>query len=274
MDSGAHGGHVEGASDVGPTAPYGTSSPMTTTVPVQGSDTDKGGDLPAVEGAEFGESADEGEGGNGAHAGDISEEEELVLPEDVGVNEVVYLAVEVIQFLREELDVFVEAWEKRVEGALEAKGLGGSHVDELLSASEEGLEMGSLGVWEGAGIGSEGESEAGDDVGVDGIGLGESTGGASEVPDLSRVHNGSGYLMEATLQSERHLEATGGLHDNEGDIEVLGQLTDVSDTLRVVREPGGLVLGEDVKVEELTTDVDTHDRVLTHVIPFLQVRVV
>ena len=41
----------------------------------------------------------------------------------------------------------------------------------------------------------------------------------------------------------------------------------------VVWEPGGLVLGEDVKVEELTTDVDTHDRVLTHVIPFLQVRV-
>ena len=93
--------------------------------------------------------------------------------------------------MREELDVFVEAWEKRVEGALEAKGLGGSHVDELLSASEEGLEMGSLRVWEGAGIGSEGEGEAGDDVGVDGIGLGEPTGGASEVPDLSRVHNGS-----------------------------------------------------------------------------------
>ena len=48
---------------------------MTTTVPVQGSDTEKGGDLPTVEGAEFGECADEGEGGNGAHAGDISEEE-------------------------------------------------------------------------------------------------------------------------------------------------------------------------------------------------------
>ena len=58
VDPNAHGGHVEGASDVGPTAPYGTSTPMTTTVPVQGSDTDKGGDLPTVEGAEFGESAD------------------------------------------------------------------------------------------------------------------------------------------------------------------------------------------------------------------------
>ena len=56
----------------------------------KGADTDKGGDLPTVEGAEFGECADEGEGGNGAQ-GDISEEEELVLPEDVGVNEVVYL---------------------------------------------------------------------------------------------------------------------------------------------------------------------------------------
>ena len=86
VDSGAHGGHVEGASDVGPTAPYGMSSPMATTVTVQGSDTDKGGDLPTVEGAEFGESADEGEGGNGVLAGDISEEEELVLPEDVRVN--------------------------------------------------------------------------------------------------------------------------------------------------------------------------------------------
>ena len=47
--------------------------------------------------------------------------------------------------------MFVEAWEKRVEGVLEAKGLGGSHVDELLSASEEGLEMGSLRVWGGDG---------------------------------------------------------------------------------------------------------------------------
>ena len=36
------------------------------------------------------------------------------------------------------------------------------------------------------------KAKPGDDVGVDGIGLGESTGGASEVPDLSRVHNGSG----------------------------------------------------------------------------------
>ena len=75
VDSGAYGGHVECASDVGPSAPDGTSSPMSTTVPVQGSDTDKGGDLPAIEGAEFGECTDEGEGGNGADAGDISEEE-------------------------------------------------------------------------------------------------------------------------------------------------------------------------------------------------------
>ena len=176
--------------------------------------------------------------------------------------------------MREEVDVFMEAGKKRIEGTLEAKGLGSSHVDELLSAGEEGLEMGSLRVWEGACVGSEGKSEAGDGVGIDGIGLGEPTGGASEVPDLPGVHDCSRYLMEATLQSEGHLEATGGLHDNEGDIEVFGQLKDVSDTMRVIREPGGLVLGEYVKVEELTTDVDTHDRVLAHVIPFLQVRVV
>ena len=80
---------------------------MSTTVPVQGSDTDKGSDLPTVDGAEFGECTDEGEGENGAQAGGISEEEELVLPEDVGLNEVVYLAVEVLDLLREELDVFV-----------------------------------------------------------------------------------------------------------------------------------------------------------------------
>ena len=247
---------------------------MRATVPVQGSDAHKGGDLLTVEGAEFRESADEGKGGYGANAGDIPEEVELALPEGVGVNEVVYLSVEVVEFLGEEVDVFVEAGKKRIEGTLEAKGLGGFHVDELPSASEEGLEMGSLRVWERAGLGPEGEGEEGDGVGVDGIGLGQSTGGASEVPDLPGVHYCSRYLKKATLQSQGPLEAAGGLHDDEGDIEVLGQLKDLSDTLSIVGMSGGLVLGEDVKIEELTTDVDAYDGVLTHVIPFLQVRVV
>ena len=233
---------------------------MSATISVQGSDAHKGGDLLTVEGTEFGKGAYEGEGGHGAYTGDIHEEVELALPEGVGVNEVVNLAVQVIEFLGEEVDVFVEAGKKRIEGTIEAQGLGGSHVDELLSAGEEGLEMGSLRVWEGACLGSEGEGEAGD--------------GASEVPDPPGVHYCSRYLMKATLQSQGPLEAAGGLHDDEGDIEVLGQLKDLTDTLRVVWEAGGLVLGEDVKIEELTTDVDTHDRVLTHVIPFLQVRVV
>lgn len=261
VDSGAHGGHVKRASDVGPSAPDGASTPMSTTVPVQGSDTDKGGDLPTVEGAEFGEGADEGEGGYWAHTGDISEEVELVLPEDVGLNEVVYLPIQVIQFLGEELDVFVEAGKKRVDGALEAKGLGGSHVDELLSASQEGLEVGGLRVWEWAGVRPDGEGEAGDGVGVDGIGLGQPTGGACEVPDLPGVHNSCGELVEATLQSQGPLQTTGGLHDYEADIEFLGQLKDLSDTLGIVWVPVRLVLGKDVKVKELTTDVDSYNRV-------------
>ena len=134
---------------------------MSATISVQGSDADKGGDLLTVEGTEFGKGAYEGEGGHGAYTGDIHEEVELALPEGVGVNEVVNLLVQVIEFLGEEVDVFVEAGKKRIEGTIEAQGLGGSHVDELLSAGEEGLEMGSLRVWEGAGVGSEGEGEAG-----------------------------------------------------------------------------------------------------------------
>ena len=78
------------------------------------------------------------------------------------------------------------------------RGLGGS-VDELPSASEEGLEMGCLRVWERAGLGPEGEGEEGDGVGIDGIGLGQPTGGASEVPDLPGVHYCSRYLKKATL---------------------------------------------------------------------------
>ena len=101
VDSGAHGGHVEGASDVGPSAPL-EPLPLTTTVPVQGSEPT----AICLRFREPGESADD-EGGNGAHAGDISEEEELVLPEDVE-----NLAVD-IQFLREELDVFVLGEEGR-----------------------------------------------------------------------------------------------------------------------------------------------------------------
>ena len=274
MLSGTHGGHVEGTPDVSPTAPGGASTPMNATIPVQRSDTDKGGDLPAVKGAEFGESADEGEGGYGAYTRDILEEVVLGLPEGVGVNEVVYFSVQVEQFLGEELDVLMEPGEKGFEGPLDAKGLGGSHVDKLLSTGEEGLEMGGLRVWEGTSIGSEGKGKAGYDVGVDCVGLGQLAGGACEVPDLPGVHNGCGYLMYATLQGQGPLQATGGLHDDEGDIEVLGQLKDISDAFSVVSVPRGLVLWEDVQIQEATADVDTHDRVLAHVIPFLQVRVV
>ena len=43
--------------------------------------------------------------------------------------------------------MFTEAAKKWIEGTIEAKGLGGLLVDELPSASEEGLEMGCLRVW-------------------------------------------------------------------------------------------------------------------------------
>ena len=69
MGSGTHCGHVECGSDVSPAAPYGTSSLMSATVSVQGSDAHKGGDLLTVEGTEFGKGAYEGEGGYGAYTG-------------------------------------------------------------------------------------------------------------------------------------------------------------------------------------------------------------
>ena len=96
------------------------------------------------------------------------------------------------------------SWEKRVEGALEGRD---SAVLMSMSCFLRARRALRWAAW-GSGHSMMWASNR----------SGESTGGASEVPD-PRVHNG---LMEATLRS---LD-TGGLHDNEGDIEVL-QLTDV-----------------------------------------------
>ena len=168
MSSGAHCGHVECGSDVCPAAPYGTSSPMSATVSVQGSDAHKGGDLLTVEGTEFGKGA----------STRVKEDTEPI--PGTSMRRLSLPFQRELELMRSSISLSrsSSSWERKwmclwrlgrrgSRARLRRRDSAAFHVDELPSASEEGLEMGCLRVWERAGVGPEGKGEAGDGVGID-----------------------------------------------------------------------------------------------------------
>ena len=72
--------HVQDCADPGASAPNGTSASQCATVPVEGSLSHQGGDLPAVQGAQFRQVGQEGERELLSNAGDGAQEVVLLTP--------------------------------------------------------------------------------------------------------------------------------------------------------------------------------------------------
>ena len=146
VDSGAHGSHVESSPDVSPSSRDAPSAPVGSAVSVKWCYSHKGGYLPSIEASQFGKSAHQGERGDLAHAGNVPEQLHLCIPAFAALDQIVYLRVEVLEFLPQELDVSVKPRVDRLEGALETIGLCGPHGDELPSTGHKSLEVFGLSV--------------------------------------------------------------------------------------------------------------------------------
>ena len=72
--------HVQDCAYPGAPTPYGAFAPQRATVPVEGSHSNQGGDLPAVRGAQFRQVRQKGKGEQLPHAGDGAQEVVLLLP--------------------------------------------------------------------------------------------------------------------------------------------------------------------------------------------------
>ena len=97
---GGQGGHVEGGADVRPAAEDGAFAAQGARIAVERGDADEGGDLLAIEFAQFGQAREQLAGGGLADARGTGEDLELAAPILVGLDQVGDLAVQFVEGIK------------------------------------------------------------------------------------------------------------------------------------------------------------------------------
>ena len=91
---------------------------------------------------------------------------------------------------------------------------GGTHLDELPAAADQGGQGQRVGVGQRSDLRPDGIGEVGDDRGVEAVGLGPLTGGLSELPDLAGDNHHHRQPGGGQGGDDRGLVAAGGLQDD------------------------------------------------------------
>ena len=218
---GVEGGHVEGVANGFSASSNGFGFRRFSAVPIDGRDAYQGGDFPAVELPEFGEFGDQGGGGSGTDSGDTGEDFGEVLPVVIGIDEFGDLFVEFFESEFQEgddlVDIFLDGW---VPGGFPMILLLGEKFHELSSASDEGVDflLFFRGKWgEVEFLDAFGELD--EDLGIEGVGLGEDVEGVCEGTDSSGGEDGDEVFSFGEKDEEVEVVVAGGF---ENDLAVLG----------------------------------------------------
>jgi hypothetical protein len=96
--------------------------------------------------------------------------------------------IEFGQFLLQHRQQTIDAFEKAAADQLApAVAFRGHHLDDLTPPGDQFTQGPGLLVWHRPGLGLDLGSKAGNDLGIERVGLGKLTGGAREVTDLPRI---------------------------------------------------------------------------------------
>ena len=213
---GVEGGHVEGAADASPPAADPSGFGGMSAVLVDGRDADEGGDLLAVDLAEFGELGDERDGRDGSDSGDAGQEVVELAPVGVGGAEFGDVFVEVFDSLLEQFDELLNvAAHGGIAGGFEVVFLLSEEFDDLASAGDEGVELPLIFGRFGA------ETEvfgvlgiADQQAGVEGVGFGEPSEAGGEVADAIGRDDGDGVFPFGEEEEELGVVDAGGFEDD------------------------------------------------------------
>ena len=134
-------GHVEGATDGGPSSPGGAFSLESSAVSVGGGESDEGSDFLPVELSEFGQFGEQDGGGASGDPRDALHEVVFGLPLGVALDALEELVFEFFDLLVELVEEFSDtlSYDFRV-GGLESVLFGGPMFDELASPRDDFLE--------------------------------------------------------------------------------------------------------------------------------------
>jgi len=254
---GRHGAHVEHRTDVASSAPDLALSLVGTAVAVQRGNAHQGGDLAAVQGAEFRQSGDHRRGRDGAHAGEALEDLVLFAPQGAFADELAEVPVDGCQALFEDLDELLDVGTDPLGGADQTVLLRREHLDDLTAPGVEGLELAELDRLEGPDLGSDRFAETGQDAGIDGIGLGELSGGLGEVPDLPGVENHERQTLCGQVVDGVHLPAARGLEEHQGGVVRFDEVGQQGDAVFAVGKAHAFSGGCHGHIEAVLGDIDT-----------------
>jgi hypothetical protein len=140
----------------------------------------------------------------------------ILAPQWARPHRVVQVAIQVGQFLVQEGDVPLDVTPDGRQGGVQALPLRGAHADELAPPGQQGAQLLGVGVGEWTRRGVHHFGEAGEELGVEGVGLGQLADGAGEVAHLARVDHRHSEARGRQRGGHRQLPPAGRLQDDEG----------------------------------------------------------
>lgn len=214
--AGGEGRHVEHAANVRSSAPDGAFAAEVSAVAVEGRDAHQRRDLLPVEHSQFGQLGQERGCGRDADPGNTRQERGLAFEVVVGLEQFGDVFLDAFDLLVEQvddlLDVLADLLGNRGLLAIEFRG---AMFDELPPPRDERFEFGLFGRRLLDGPRPNVCTEASDRLGVDAIGLGESTETTGIVTDLARIDDGDSVAGIGKLDDDAPLIASGGFDDDE-----------------------------------------------------------
>jgi len=273
---GCQGRHVEdGAYRFSSTAD-GSFSLVGATIPIEGSQSNQGGDLLPIELSEFGDLCDEGGGGDASESRDGLNELRFLSPVVIGFDEGFDGGFDLVDLTVEEsqdgLDAFPDAFGSN---DLESVGLHGPEVDELSASGDELLDF-SLFFRSFVGrsrldlLGEEGQ-----DAGIDAVGLGKQAESLGEISRPFGIDHGHVIPLIEQVGDELSLITACGFQNDAAGSWVREQLFKLPMTGGVIRQSVFLTGGKEVEVERGLGDVDSDPsevRAIHGGVPFLPMR--
>ncbi len=268
------GRHVEGASDLLSAAPdVGLAVPFSTGS-IPGSQPDQGRDFLAVEFSQFGQIPDEH--GTGLRADPRSALDDAVFVFEIifGVNLVPDELVDFEDLEIEGFDHFSDAlFDLGMADRGHSIGLLCTQIIELSAASDQFGQFVSLRCGVRLGHGFDQLCELGQDLGIDGIGLGPLSHAPGKITHLAGIDYDHGHTGTEQLGREGAFIAAGGLQDNRGDGMAAEGLTQLPVSLGGVGQIEFEDLGAGGHTEGVLGDIDSDIDGLRHgTFPFLRMR--
>ena len=188
VPDGDHDRHEEGAAHAAACAGDCASASQGAAVAIERRQAGAAGDPAAAEAAEFGQFGDQGAGDGVADTGDGFEEVLLLAPGRSAAHGGVDLAFDLAEPGLQLGHDPRQATQHAAVGQLSPTiVLGPDHLDELPAPGNQFAQGLRLGARQRARVGPHGLAKAGDDLGIEPVGLDPPAGGAREISDLARV---------------------------------------------------------------------------------------